>query len=64
MQVIIQLCPLYVFKDEEELSLCIYNVIETHYVLVLKFLEDVYFTNDTFLTTSVHQVELLVNLDG
>ena len=54
LQVIIQLCALYIFKDEIELSLCIYYIIETHYILVLKFLKDADFTNDTFLATSIH----------
>ena len=54
LQVIIELCALDIFKDEEELSLCIYYIIETHYILVLKFLKDADFTDDTFLATSIH----------
>ena len=54
LQVIIELCALDIFKDEEELSLCIYYIIETHYILVLKLFEDVNFTNDTFLATGIH----------
>ena len=63
MQVCVQLCPLDMLKDQVQLSRCVNHVIQAHYILVLEFLKDIDFSDDTFLTIGLHQVIFFIDFN-
>ena len=59
-----QLDALGVLKHQVELLWCVDDVVELHDVGVLQLFEDVDLADDTFLALGLHELELLVHLDG
>lgn len=59
-----QLDALGVLKHQVELLWCVDDVVELHDVGVLQLFEDVDLADDTLLALGLHELELLVHLDG
>ena len=59
-----QLDALGVLKHQVELLWCVDDVVKLHDVGVLQLFEDVDLADDTLLALGLHELELLVHLDG